>query len=984
MEQIGSTYRNFKIVKALPIIELQSFLVELIHEPTGARVLHIANEDPENLFCLSLQTLPESSNGVAHILEHTVLCGSKKFPVKDPFFAMNRRSLNTFMNALTGSDFTCYPASSQVPKDFYNLLEVYLDAVFHPLLNELSFMQEGWRLEYTNPTDPNSPLEYKGIVFNEMKGVMASGTSRLNEAINQQLFPDLTYGHNSGGEPRDIPALSYEELKAFHTKFYHPSRCLFFFYGNLPIRGHLDFISEHLLDHVEAVPALPAIPLQKRFIAPVYRELTYPISPDEDPASKTMISFAWLTCHILEQLELLALNVIEIALMDTDASPLKKALLKSGLCKQTYSYLEAEISEVPFVIIAKGCEPEDGNALEAVIKNTLRQVAEEGIPKQLIDNAMHQLEFHRSEITGDSAPFGLSLFMRSCLLKQHGGMPEDGLMIHTHFEQLRIQLREDPRFLEGLIVKHLLENQHFVRLVMKPDAALAAKELAEEKAIVDQLQKTLTPGQVEVILHKSAELAEFQEKQSEENVDVLPTVTLADVPKKSRHYLLATEKKGNLEVFQHSCFTNEIIYADLIFPMPSIKAEDLPYARLFSNLLPQVGCSGRDYSANLEYMHGNTGGVGAALSLNLQAANYEQYTPAFHLKGKALHRKASHLFKLLKEMSEAPDFTDVPRLKEILLKHYTGLQSGLNQNALRYAINLSASCLNQPGMIANAWYGLQYFWKVREIALNFEEHADQLVAKLQQMQKMLLCNEGAHLVLTCEKPMYDQLAAERFYGLQEIKANEYEPWKANYEAAPLTAQGRIISSPVSFIGKVFNTISYAHPDAPALAVAAHLFDNLILHTRIREQGGAYGGGASNNAISGNFYFYSYRDPNISATLKAFDEAVKVVVEGDFDDEDLQEAKLEMIQGMDSPVAPGSRGDLAYGWWREGRTVETRQAFRDRLLALTSQEIKDAVIKHIVSNISNGVPIVFAGKELLEKENPLLGLQGHPSLNLEIV
>jgi Zn-dependent M16 (insulinase) family peptidase len=257
--------------------------------------MHIATEDPENLFCLSFQTIPDTSNGVAHILEHTVLCGSQKFPVKDPFFAMNRRSLNTFMNALTGADFTCYPAASQVPKDFYNLLEVYLDAVFHPDLKELSFLQEGHRLEFTNPADPQSPLEYKGIVYNEMKGALSSSSARLAEAINQSLFPDVTYGINSGGDPKDIPKLSYKELKEFHQKFYHPSRCLFFFYGNMPLESHLDFIAKHTLDQTEKQPPLPPLPLQPRFKEPVYRTLSYPIAPEEDPTDKALIGLTWLT-----------------------------------------------------------------------------------------------------------------------------------------------------------------------------------------------------------------------------------------------------------------------------------------------------------------------------------------------------------------------------------------------------------------------------------------------------------------------------------------------------------------------------------------------------------------------------------------------------------------------------------------------------------------------------------------------------------------
>jgi Zn-dependent M16 (insulinase) family peptidase len=276
------------VTKSVEVPELQCHLTELLHEESGAHFIHIGNDDPENLFCLSFRTLPDSSNGVAHILEHTVLCGSKKYPVKDPFFAMNRRSLNTFMNALTGADFTCYPAASQVEQDFYNILEVYLDAVFYPLLKEPSFLQEGWRLEFADPEDAASPLTYKGIVYNEMKGALSSPTTRLIEHINAALFPNNPYGYNSGGDPKDIPKLTYEELLFFHQSYYHPSRCLFFFYGNLPLKKHLDFVSQKALKGIKALQPLSPIPKQPRFVRPVYKEAYYPISADEMSEDKAM------------------------------------------------------------------------------------------------------------------------------------------------------------------------------------------------------------------------------------------------------------------------------------------------------------------------------------------------------------------------------------------------------------------------------------------------------------------------------------------------------------------------------------------------------------------------------------------------------------------------------------------------------------------------------------------------------------------------
>lgn len=984
LHTIGQTYHQFKLTRITEIPELQCTLRELTHEPSGAQVMHIANDDPENLFCLSFQTLPYNSNGVAHILEHTVLCGSKKFPVKDPFFAMNRRSLNTFMNALTGSDFTCYPAASQVKKDFYNLLEVYLDAVFHPLLNRLSFLQEGHRMEFSQPDTPSSSLEFKGIVYNEMKGALSSASARLSEAVNAALFPSITYGFNSGGDPKEILDLTYDELIQFHNTYYHPSRCLFFFYGDMPLENHLDFIAEHTLDKTGKAAPLPSIPLQPRFTFPVYREETYPIAPDEETKGKALISFGWLTCHIHEQQDALALNLLEIILMDTDASPLKQALLKTGLCTQANAYIDVELNEIPIGITLKGCEAESADSLQKALFDTLEKICQTGIPPHLIENAIHQLEFHRSEITGDHAPFGLSLFMRSALLKQHGVDPAEGLQIHALFERLHQAILSTPNYFSGIIKKYFIENPHFIRIIMRPDSQQDEREHREEKERFEQIKASLTPDQSKAILEQAKELATFQKMQEEEDIDILPKVAVSDIPLEARDYPLTQEKIGPLTTFYHHVFTNEIVYADLVFNLPNLKESELADLRLLSVAFHQVGCGERTYQETLDEIQGSTGGIHTGISLNLKVEQPGQFSPTFHIKGKALYRKVPELFNLMKEITTDARLDNLERMKEILFNHYTGMESRLSQNALKYAINLSASALNTPSRVANDLYGLSYFWKIRDLVKDFDNQAPQMIARLQEIQRKITCLENPHLILSCTDPMYSQIKAQGFYGLKEIKLASYEPWIGDFPATPVLPQGRVIASPVAFIGKVIPTVSYTHPDAPALSIASFLFDNLTLHAKIREQGGAYGGGSSSNPMSGNFYFYSHRDPNIVATLNAFEEAVNQVVKGNIEDEDLEEAKFEMIQGLDSPISPGSQAEVAYSWLREGRTHDIRQAFRNRLLSLTRDDIIAAVERIIVPNMHKGSAVVFAGKELLEKANQELAAEGKEPFMIEAI
>lgn len=974
LKAAGETYSDFVITKCLHLQELNCVLRELQHLPSGAQVMHIANDDPENLFCLSFQTFPSSSNGVAHILEHTVLCGSRKFPVKDPFFSMSRRSLNTFMNALTGSDFTCYPAASQNEKDFYNLLDVYIDAVFHPELKKLSFLQEGHRLEFADPKDPSTPLEFKGIVFNEMKGNLASADTRLWHALMAALVPNLPYAFNSGGDPKDIPNLTYAELVGFHETFYHPSRCLFFFYGNLPLKHHLDFIAEKALKNVPKVIPVPALPKQKRFSKPVQKEMRYPISESEELAHRTIVSFGFLTVPLIEQEELLALTVLDSILMETDASLLKSVLLETKLCVHAEGYMDAEMSEVPYAIVCKGCDPGNVEKLESALRKALESIVQKGIPDSLIEAAIHQLEFSRLEITGDHAPFGLTLFMRSALAKQHGSDPEHSLLVHSLFKKL-LEKTKDPRYLPNLIKKHFLDNPHRVRLVMHPDQHLSSEEISEEKKQLLEIQKALTDQQTTEIIQQGQELAAFQKKTELQSLDCLPKVTLNDVSPVIRDFPLKHYSHGNLKIFHHHCFTNHIVYADLICDLCHIDDADLPYVHLLTSLIPELGSGERNYIQNLEYIQAHTGGIGASCALHLQTDNPKVARPSFNLRGKVLHRKVDKLFDLMRETLLHPRLDEKNRIEELVKQLREAQLNRLNRQALRYALQLSLSGFSPASYIGEAWYGLRYFKTIELLTKNLTKNIDALLEKLLFLKERLFTFHDLHLVLGCSKEIFEKIQANAFYGLGDLAPRlSYTPWKFDFEVPAISSQARIIPSQVAFNAEAFKTVTYLHAFAPALTIAAQLFDNKILHRKIREQGGAYGCGATYSSALGHFSFHSFRDPHIASSLHTFDDAIDEIAAGHFTDQDLEEAKLGIIQQFDTPISPSSRALTAYTWLRDGKTKEMRQEFRTRLLDLTSRDLKHAVEMELLPKKQKGVIVSFAGKELLEKENAVLSLK----------
>lgn len=979
---IDQKYKNFRVTKSEKIDELACHLIELEHEPSGASVMHIANNDPENLFCLNLQTRPYNSNGIAHILEHIVLCGSEKFPIKDPFFSMTRRSLNTFMNAMTGSDFTCYPASSQVKKDFYNLLDVYLDAVFYPKIKYYSFLQEGHRLELKNPEDiTNSPLTYKGIVFNEMKGAMNSSEQRLWYALMKHLTPDLTYAHNSGGDPSVIPSLTHEELIEFHKKYYHPSRCLFFFYGNFDLSGHLDFIEERVLHKAEKLPPLEPIEEQPKFSSPKEVIEYYPSMPEDRASDKTMAAFSWLTCPLSNQKEALALSLLDIILMDNDASLLKKEIMNSGLCKQAEAYIDTEMSEMPWAIVCKGCSDKNVEKLNTLIFDTLNKICESGIDMHFVDAAIHQLEFARTEITSDRYPFGLTLFFRSGLIKSHGAEPESALKIHSLFEHL-IKATRDPKYLTTLIKKYFIDNPHFVKISMLPDPKMSQEEEEIEHQKLEELQKTLSNEEKQKIVKEANALSAFQKELEDNQIDCLPKVTLLDVPTHAQDLSLEKLKLEDMPIYHHGCFTNQVMYVDILFDLPEMNSNEISYLSLFAELLTELGVADRSFEENLQEVHLYTGGLDASVLLFQDVKNPDQCTPSFSLRGKALYRNSEKLFQLMVETLQSANFNDPNRLKDLMREHFSELEHRLHKNAMRYAVQRSLCSYSVASKLSDDWNGLSYYKKIRNLMQDLDGSIEMLIPVFKKLQKQLLELNTAQVVITCDNDHLLEMKKQQFYALKNLSGQTAKPWKAKLDLTPLQAEAHSLSSPVAFNSFGFRTASYTDPDAPALLVATELFENTFLHQSIREIGGAYGSGATYSPSTGNFYFYSFRDPHIANTYSAFQDSVDKIAKAEFSDRELEEAKLGILQGIDSPISPGSRAFTAFSWNKSNKTYEMRDAFRKAVIELSAEQLIAAVKKHLMPKIKNGSYVTLASKELLERENEALIAKKMKSLKIQ--
>ena len=832
-DQIG----DYRVTRIFSLKEIDADFYLLVHGPTGARHVHIAREDRENTFAVAFKTVPTDSTGVAHILEHTALCGSRRYPVRDPFFSMVKRSLNTFMNAFTASDWTMYPFSTQNRKDFYNLMDVYLDAAFFPLLDEMSFQQEGHRLELDS-NDGEERLVYKGVVYNEMKGAMSSPSQVMGRSLLNALYPDTTYRFNSGGEPSQIPGLTHEQLKAFHGRHYHPSNAFFYTYGNLPLEAHLAFIQERVLSRFARIDPDTDVACQPRWPAPRSATYHYALDRSEDLGKKHQVCLAWLLADVQDTFKALALTLLEQILLGNAASPLRKALIESGLgsALSDGSGFDGDNRDSFFSIGLKDVTEADAEAIEGLIVDTLGGLADRGIDRELVDSALHQLEFHRKEITNVPYPYGLRLLLTMGGIWFHGGRPERVLALDEDLGRIRKALASEP-FFENLIRQWLLDNPHRVRLILSPDPALTQREAERERAELDRIDAGLTSENRRCIRDAAAALKQRQE--SGEDLACLPTLTIADIPP-SVASVRAVSRPGAASVTCYDQPTSGIVYAAAAIGAGGLPPSLVPLVPFFCHALTRMGTADRDYAALARRIDAHTGGMGLSAHARTRFNDAGDCLPFVSLNTKCLARNQPMMFDILQEVLTGYDFSDLNRLRSLIQEYRAGLEAMVLQSGHRLAISLAARNYSQASLLAETWGGIHQLKTIKETTEALDDADLALVAdKLAAIAARLLCRENFKLALigdddalTAGAPLADQL------GLS-LGADGPSGF-----AAPALAPGddRIregwwTASTVSFVAAVFPTVRLNHQDAPALAVIAKMLRSMYLHREIREKGG---------------------------------------------------------------------------------------------------------------------------------------------------
>lgn len=921
-------------------IEVQAYH----HAATGARHFHLASDDDNNAFLVAFPTIPEDSTGVAHILEHTALCGSARYPVRDPFFMMLRRSLNTFMNAFTGCDSTAYPFATRNRKDFDNLLAIYLDAVFFPNLDPLDFAQEGCRIELATPDDPAAGLVYKGVVYNEMKGAMSSPIAQLWQHVQAGLFPDTPYRFNSGGDPAEIPQLTHARLKAFHARHYHPSQAVFVTYGNFPVLEHQARFEELALSRFRRNEQIIVSARQPLRDAPRVIATTYAVDDAGELRNATHVVWGWLLGEATEPRTLLEAHLVSGVLLEHSASPLRHYLETTPYAKAPSELcgLDDSARQLAFLCGVEGSEAVHAETLEADILAIFDRVATEGVAPAMVNAALDRLEMAQRDISGDHFPYGLQLITRMLPGAMHRADPVALLDIDPLLSALRTDIA-DPGYFKQLIRRLFLANRHRVRVAMVPDAHKREAEQAAERARLAALNVQLSDAARAEIARQAAALAARQARH--DDPDVLPRITLADVPASAAPVEGTTETLGGRRVHAYHRGTNGLIHAQWVYDLPAMTAAELAALPLFASYLLEFGMGTESY-LETQARRAQVGNFAASVVVRSQLTDLIRHHGRLVVSAKGLRRHTDALCGVLAEILAGARFDETDRLRDLLAQTRADLELGVTDRGHHLAMHGAARGLSPSGWLADLWDGPRNLRDVQKLdaaadadpaalAAVFATFADLRQRLLATTPQILLVGEADGVANARE--VVGRMPAAGTPGV--TTAFTLPP------AAPAGGGAWLINADVNFCAKAYPVVPEGHPDAPALSVLSRYLSDGFLHPAIREKGGAYGSGASFDGDSGCFFFYSYRDPRLIETLQDFDRALEWFASTD-DAARLEESILGVIRALDKPRSPaGAAIDAFYGN-QQGRTPEFRARYRAQVLRTTYPDLCEVAARYL--------------------------------------
>ncbi|KAL7156785.1 hypothetical protein ABFS83_02G032600 [Erythranthe nasuta] len=962
---------GFEKVSEEFIEECKSRAVLYKHKKTGAEIMSVSNDDENKVFGIVLRTPPKDSTGIPHILEHSVLCGSRKYPLKEPFVELLKGSLHTFLNAFTYPDRTCYPVASTNTKDFYNLVDVYLDAVFFPKCVEdiKTFQQEGWHYELN---DPSEDITYKGVVFNEMKGVYSQPDSILGRASQQALSPDNTYGVDSGGDPQVIPKLTFEEFKEFHRKYYHPSNSRIWFYGDDDANERLRILSEYLdMFEANSAPEESRVDYQKLFSKPVRIVEKYPAAEGVDLKKKHMVCLNWLLSETPLDLETeLALGFLDHLMMGTPASPLRKILLESGLGEAIVGGgIEDELLQPQFSVGLKGVSDDDIQKVEELIMTTLKKMAEEGFNSDAVEASMNTIEFSLRENNTGSFPRGLALMLRSMGKWIYDMDPFEPLKYQGPLKELKARIAEEgsKAVFAPLIEKFILNNQHRVTIEMQPDSEMASRDEATEKENLEKLKASLTVEDLAELARATHELKLKQETPDPpEALKCVPSLSLQDIPKNPIHIPTEVGEINGTKVLQHDLFTNDVLYAEVVFKMSSLKQELLPLVPLFCQSLLEMGTKDLDFVQLNQLIGRKTGGI-SVYPFTSSVRGKED--PCSHIiaRGKSMSGRAEDLFNLFNRVLQDVQLTDQKRFKQFVSQSKARMENRLRGSGHGIAAARMDAKLNVAGWISEQMGGISYLEFLQDLEKKVDDDWLGISSSLEEIRNTLISKNDCIINLTADGKNLKNTEkyVSKFLDMLPNTSPVASPsWNARL---PLTNEAIVVPTQVNYVGKAANLFETGYQLKGSAYVISKYLNNSWLWDRVRVSGGAYGGFCDFDTHSGVFSFLSYRDPNLLKTLDIYDGTSNFLRELEMDNDALTKAIIGTIGDVDSYQLPDAKGYSSLSRYLLGVTEEDRQIRREEILSTRLEDFKE--FADVVEAVKDkGVVVAVASPDDVEAAN----------------
>jgi len=961
-ETTAEKISGFKLMNNKMIKEINSEAFIYEHTQTGAKLLYLKNSDPNKAFSIAFRTPPVDNTGCPHILEHSVLNGSQRFPAKNTFTELVKGSMKTFLNAFTGSDKTMYPIASTNEQDFFNLMNVYLDAVLHPnIYNSADTLkQEGWHYELFSP---DAEITYKGVVYNEMKGAFSSAEAILSRKIQQVQFPDTPYGLESGGDPQYIPELTWEEFKAFHQRFYHPSNSWIVVYGDLDIDKALTFIDKQYLNAYERTIPNSEIPLQKPFPEQIKVTESYPIGEDENPAGKNYMCLNFTVGTVLDVALTNAMSTLKQILMDSPASPLRLAIQQSNLCADNYASFDDSVLQPTFSIYCKHITDENIEPLTELIYKELRRIASEGIDKKLIEATINSREFVLREAEMNHFPKGLYYGFVSTRNWMQGGDP----LSYLEFEPMLAEMRKglsEPMF-EHLIEEYLLKNTHSSRIILKPVKGLVKERDDKTRQKLAAYKASLSEQEITDLIKDNQRLQQWQsEPDKEEDIAKIPFISLKDIKKEAEALPLEVEESGSVTLLKHPVFTNGIVYLSAYFDIDHLSEEDLQWLSVFVSLAGSLDTQNYSFGDLSNEIDIYTGGIYVDYSFYNDNRNPEVLLPKLLLRSKSVYSKVEKMLELSAELAFRTRFEDAERISQLIKETKSRIQMSLIGYGHQVAIRRMLAQDSKLHRWNELTEGMQFYGFLCDLEKKMEQSPQAVLDKLQSLSEMLFTKKN--LLISITSPQDDIKQVIKTLPVLTDCVKEHEYVKAEKPFTPVKKnEGIIAPVNVQFCAQGGNFIKLGFEYSGKMQVLTNILRNDYLMQELRVKGGAYGILVLFSR-NGYMYFCSYRDPNLAETLQVYKDTAQYLKDFTCSERDFEKYIIGTMADFDMPLTPYLKGVNSDANYISKITQEQRQQQRDEVLSIRIADIKE--YSALVEEVMKLHQIAVFGVESKIKDN----------------